>query len=72
MQQQGVNYWEPYAPVVNCISVQFLLIISELAGLESRTIDFVLAFPQADLDVLVYMELPIGMEVIGSEGNNKF
>ena len=72
MQQWGINYWETYAPVVNWISVRFLLILSEIAGLESRTIDFVLAFPQADLDVPVYMELPIGMEVPGSEGNNKF
>ena len=47
------------------------MILSELAGLESRTIDFVLAFPQADLDVTVYMELPIGMEVPGSEGYKK-
>ena len=31
-----------------------------------------MAFPQADLDVPVYMELPIGMEVPGSEENNKF
>ena len=72
MQQWGVSYWETYAPVVNWISVQFLLIISKLAGLESRAIDFVLAFPQADLDVPVYMELPIVMEVPGSEGRNKF
>ena len=61
MQQWGVNYWETYAPLVNWISMRFLLILSELAGLESRIIDFVLAFPQADLDVPVYMEFPIGM-----------
>ena len=71
MQQWGVNYWETYATVVNCISVRFLLILSELEGLEIRTIDFVLAFPQADLYVPVYMELTIGMEVPGSEGHNK-
>ena len=71
MQQWGVNYWENYAPVVNWISVQFLLILFELSGLESRKIDFVLAFPQADLDVPVYMELPIGMEVPGYEGYKK-
>ena len=40
--------------------------------MESRTIDFVLAFPQADLDVPVYMELPIGMELPESEGDKKF
>jgi len=71
MQQWGVNYWETYAPVVNWISVRFLLVLSEIVGLESRAIDFVLAFPQAELDVPVYMELPIGMEVPGSEQNRK-
>ena len=39
--------------------------------MESRSIDLVLAFPQADLDVPVYMELPIGMEVPGYEVYNK-
>ena len=71
MQQWGVNYWETYAPVVNWISVRFLLTLSEIVGLESRTIDFVLAFPQADLDVPVYMELPIGMDVPGFEDSRK-
>ena len=46
--------------------------LSELAGLESRTIDFVLEFPQAYLDVPVYMELTIGMEVPGSEETTNF
>ena len=43
--------------------MRFLLVLSEIVGLESRAIDFVLAFPQADLDVSVYIELPIAMEV---------
>ena len=63
MQQWGVNYWETYAPVVNWISVRFLLIIAELLKLETRTIDFVLAFPQAKLDVPVYMYVPAGMQL---------
>lgn len=39
--QWGVNYRDTYAHVVNWISVRFLLIPSEIAGLESRVIDFV-------------------------------
>ena len=66
MQQWGVNYWETYAPVVNWISIRFLLVLGEIVGLESQTIDFVLAFPQADLDVPVHMELPLGMEIPGA------
>ena len=65
MQTWGVNYWETYSPTVNWISVRFLLIVAEILNLNTRAIDFVLAFPQADLDVPVYMELPAGMEING-------
>ena len=51
MQQWGVNYWDTYATVVKWISVRFLLVLYELIRLESKAIDFVLAFPQAKLDV---------------------
>ena len=71
MQQWGINYWETYAPVVNWISVRFLLVLSQIMDLDSRAIDFVLAFPQAELDVPVFMELPMRMEVPGSEHNRK-
>ena len=54
--------------MVNWISVRFILVLSELIGLESKAIDFVLSFPQAELDVPVYMELPIGMEVTRYDG----
>ena len=57
--------------MVNWISVRFLLVLSELIGLESKAIDFVLDFPQAKLDVPVYMELLIGTEVTGSDGERK-
>jgi hypothetical protein len=72
MQQWGVNYWETYAPVVNWISVRFLLIISEIAGLDTKALDFVLAFPQADLDTPVYMEIPIGIAIDGIDQNRAY
>jgi hypothetical protein len=57
----GVKYWDTYAPVVTWASIQLLLIIAKIHGLKSKSIDFVLAFPQADLEVPVYMELPAGI-----------
>ena len=39
MQQWGVNYWETYAPVVNWISIRFLLVLSEIVGLKSKALD---------------------------------
>ena len=60
MQRWGENYWETYSPVVNMITVKLLLVISKLHNLDSKSIDFVLAFPQAELDVDIWMDLPIG------------
>ena len=60
-QTYGQDYWDTYAPVVSWASVRFLLIVAKIHKLESKSIDFILAFPQADLDVPVYMELPPGI-----------
>ena len=48
------------------LSVRLLLALCHIHGLDSKSIDFVLAFPQADLDVDIWMELPIGFMVDGS------
>ena len=40
----GVNYWETYAPVVNCMNVRALLAIASIHELPIRSIYFVLAF----------------------------
>jgi hypothetical protein len=62
-----VDYWETYAPVVNWASVRILLAVAKIHGLSSKSIDFVLAFPQADLEVPVYMELPMGFDAPDNE-----
>jgi hypothetical protein len=40
--------------------------------LSSKSIDFVLAFPQADLEVPVYMELPMGFDVPENESQKHY
>jgi hypothetical protein len=67
MQTWGQNYWETYAPVVNWASVHLLLAIAEIHGLPSKNIDFVLAFPQVNLEVPGYMELPMGFDAVHNE-----
>ena len=62
IQRWGIDYYETYAFVVNWISVRLVLALSIIHKLESKSIDFVLAFPQADLDRDVFMELPYGFE----------
>ena len=62
MQQWGVHFWETYALVVNWMMVWLVLIVALIHDLLVRSIDYVLAFPQADLDVPIFMELPPGIE----------
>ncbi len=46
------------------ISVKLLLVIANIHGLESTSIDFVLDFPLADLDKDIWMDFPIGFKPI--------
>jgi hypothetical protein len=49
--------------MVNMLTVRLLLALCNIHSLESKSIDFVLAFPQANLDADIWMELPTGIVV---------
>jgi hypothetical protein len=59
-QIEGVDYYETFAPVVNWTTVRFLLMMSILLGLETKQVDCVAAFVQADIDITVFVEMPKG------------
>ena len=61
-QEHGVNYWETYAPVVTWASLRLVLILSLIYKWHTRQIDFVLAYPQADVECDIYMEVPEGFQ----------
>ena len=63
MQIYGETYWDTYAPVVNWISIRMMLTLSVIHSLHTKSIDFTLAFPQADVETTIYMEVPLGCEV---------
>jgi hypothetical protein len=67
MQTWGKNYWEIYSIVVNWASVHLILAIAKIHGLLSKSINFMLSFPQADIEIPVYMELPISFEAPDGE-----
>ena len=46
--------------------------MAEIVGLESKAIDFALAFPQAGLNIPVYMELPLGMKIPGAAHERQY
>ena len=63
MQEKGINYWETYAPVVQWMSLRIMLTLAAIENSHTKSIDFLLAYPQADVDVDIYMELPQGFNV---------
>ena len=71
MQQWGVSCWETYSPVVNMLTVCLLLTLCNMHGLEFKSIDFILVFPQADLDVDIWLELPTGTVVSGKDNESR-
>ena len=64
-QVHGVHYWDTYAPVVTWQTVRLFLILSLILGWQSRPLDFVMAYPQAPAEMLLYMHLPQGFRCDG-------
>ena len=68
-QEYGVHYNETYSPVVSWFSVRLLLIMAKLNKWHTRQIDFILAYPQADIPFDNYMKLPRGIKTEQGEGD---
>ena len=49
-QQEGIDYFDTYSPVVMWSTLRMLFIIGIIRGWKSRKVDYVQAFPQAELD----------------------
>jgi hypothetical protein len=61
---ENQDNWDTYDPVVTWASICLLLIMAKIHSLQLKSIDFVLAFPQTDLNVPIYMELPAGINPV--------
>jgi Reverse transcriptase (RNA-dependent DNA polymerase) len=58
---KGIHYDKTYSPVVTWQSVRIFLILGNLNGWKTRQLDFVMAYTQAKINKLTYMELPQGV-----------
>lgn len=63
-QEYGVHFTETYSPVVNWYTVRLLLILSKVHGWYSKQIDFILAYPQADIPFDNFMKIPKGISTV--------
>ena len=67
-QEYGENYFKTFAPVITWFSIQLLLVLSILNKWHMRQVDFIMAYPQADIEIDMYMELPKGIKTKYSNG----
>jgi hypothetical protein len=64
-----VNYLETYAPVVTWFAIRLMIIFGIIFCWALQQEDFVMAYPQAPIEMEIYMELPQGIQT--EHGNSK-
>ena len=69
MQEFGVNYYDTYSPVVTWFAIRLMIMFAILFSQALRQVDFVMAYPQAPIEMDMYMELPQGIQT--EHGNSK-
>jgi hypothetical protein len=67
----GCFLLETYSPVVIMLTVRFFLALCNIHKLDSKSINFVLAFPQTNLDVDIWMELPQDIAVVNCNDQSR-
>eukprot|EP00957_Ditylum_brightwellii_P106236 8104901-Ditylum_brightwellii.AAC.1 len=68
-QQWGLNFYETYAPVVRWASVRTMMVMSKIYHLNTRSINFALAYPQAAIKTKIYLFLAAGI-IINVDGKD--
>jgi hypothetical protein len=61
-QINRMNYYETYAPVVTWFAIRLMIIFGVVFCWALCQVDFVMAYPQAPIEMDIYMELPQGIQ----------
>jgi hypothetical protein len=67
-QVYGINYFETYAPVVTWFAIRLMIIFGIIFCCALQQVDFVMAYPQAPIEMDIYRELPHGIQT--KQGNS--
>jgi hypothetical protein len=68
-QVYRMNYFETYAPVVTWFAIKLMIIFGIILCWALPQVDFVMAYSQAPLEMVIYMELSQGIQT--KHGNSK-
>ncbi len=63
-QIYGMNNYETYAPVVTWFAIKLMIIFGIIFQWSLRQVDFIMAYPQAPIQMDIYMELPQGIKLL--------
>ena len=69
MQEYSVNYYVTHAPVVTWFAIRLMIVFGNLFNQAMLQINFVMAYPQAPIEMDMYMELPQGIQT--KHGNSR-
>ncbi len=71
-QIRGLHYDQTYSPVVAWPATRFFLIQSLLNDWHTKQLDYVMEFPQANVERELYMEIPKGVRLQGVKNNKDY
>jgi hypothetical protein len=57
-----MNYFETYTPVVTWFTIRLMIIFGIILCWALRQLNFFMAYPQAPIEMDIYMELPQGIQ----------
>ncbi|GKA15095.1 zinc finger, CCHC-type containing protein [Tanacetum coccineum] len=66
-QNEGIDYFDTYAPVACITTIRLLLALTDIQNLVIHQIDVKTTFLNGDLDEKVYMKQPEGFVMLGNE-----
>jgi hypothetical protein len=69
-QVYGMNYCKIYAPVVAWFAIRLLIVVGIIFSLAIWQVDYVMAYPQAPVEIDIYMELPQGIKTATVNSND--
>lgn len=69
-QIHGLDYWETYAPVTSWRKIRIVLIMSIINKWVVKQLDFVQAYPEPPIQTELFMDIPKGYMVNGSDKNH--
>lgn len=69
-QIAGIDFTANYAPVINDVTLRILLVLKMLKNWNTELIDIETAFLHGDMEEIIYMNLPEGLNKIEGEEEN--